>query len=155
MNNSERRTPLTEGVVTCVYCGMAYPQGTPTHGVAILTEHIKICPKHPMRDLETRLAATETALAEERAKREQAEASCAAMRKTLNDIAHATFRAEKTPESICAAICLNAFPDAGTAILARLTHMEEALEQLADEQDGYMTGELVGKIARSALEAKP
>ena len=41
-------------VVTCVYCGHAYPPGTPTSGsqVEALTAHIKVCEKHPMRELE-------------------------------------------------------------------------------------------------------
>lgn len=38
--------------VTCVYCGQAYPAGTPTHGAAVLTDHIKVCEKHPMRQAE-------------------------------------------------------------------------------------------------------
>ena len=38
---------------------------------------------------------------------------------------------------------------------AQNKRMREALEQLADEQDGYMTGELVHKIAKAALEEKP
>ncbi|MFH1759809.1 MAG: hypothetical protein ABIA63_01785 [bacterium] len=37
--------------LTCVYCGMAYPEGTPPHGTKILTDHIKVCEKHPMRKL--------------------------------------------------------------------------------------------------------
>ena len=38
-------------VITCVYCGHQYPVDTPTHGpqVAALTEHIKVCERHPMR----------------------------------------------------------------------------------------------------------
>jgi hypothetical protein len=36
-------------VVTCVYCGLAYPPGTPRAGAAILREHIAKCEKHPMR----------------------------------------------------------------------------------------------------------
>lgn len=39
-------------VLTCVYCGMEYPQDTPAHGAQILTDHIKVCEKHPMRELE-------------------------------------------------------------------------------------------------------
>lgn len=37
--------------ITCVYCGQEYPEHTPTHGadVAVLTEHIAQCEKHPMR----------------------------------------------------------------------------------------------------------
>lgn len=42
-------------VVTCVFCGQAYPQGTPTHGAQVLTEHIRVCEKHPMRKVEKRL----------------------------------------------------------------------------------------------------
>lgn len=38
--------------LTCVYCGHAYPEGTPPHGAQILTDHIKVCEKHPMRKLE-------------------------------------------------------------------------------------------------------
>ena len=38
-------------IITCVYCGQTYPENTPTHGanVKVLTEHIKVCPEHPMR----------------------------------------------------------------------------------------------------------
>ncbi len=39
-------------VLTCVYCGQEYPQGTPAAGHEILTEHIKVCEKHPMRKLQ-------------------------------------------------------------------------------------------------------
>ena len=39
-------------IVTCVYCGHRYPEGTPPHGAKILTEHIRVCKKHPMRKLE-------------------------------------------------------------------------------------------------------
>ncbi len=35
-------------VLTCVYCGHAYPPGTPAHGSPILTAHIKTCDKHPL-----------------------------------------------------------------------------------------------------------
>lgn len=38
--------------LTCVYCGHGYPEGTPPHGAKILTDHIKVCEKHPMRQLE-------------------------------------------------------------------------------------------------------
>jgi len=42
--------------LTCVYCGMAYPEGTPPHGSKVLTDHIKVCEKHPMRKLRKALA---------------------------------------------------------------------------------------------------
>lgn len=38
-------------ILTCVYCGQEYPQGTPPHGDKILTDHIKICKKHPINIL--------------------------------------------------------------------------------------------------------
>lgn len=43
-------------VLTCVYCGMAYPEGTPPHGSKVLTDHIKVCPKHPMAKLRKALS---------------------------------------------------------------------------------------------------
>jgi hypothetical protein len=42
---------VEERVLTCVYCGHEYPQGTPSSGAGVLTEHIKICEKHPMKEL--------------------------------------------------------------------------------------------------------
>lgn len=36
--------------LTCVYCGQAYPPGTPTHGAPVLTAHVVKCPKHPMKE---------------------------------------------------------------------------------------------------------
>lgn len=49
---------VNDGVssLTCVYCGMAYPEGTPPHGAKILTDHIKVCEKHPMFKLRKALA---------------------------------------------------------------------------------------------------
>ena len=38
--------------ITCVYCGYLYPEETPTSGAEVLTEHIKVCDKHPMREAE-------------------------------------------------------------------------------------------------------
>jgi len=49
-------------VLTCVYCGMKYPNDTPTWGADVLTEHIKICEKHPMRELEAKYAKVRKAL---------------------------------------------------------------------------------------------
>ena len=47
------KTKTTDSrVLTCVYCGQEYPQGTPTSGHQVLTDHIKVCEKHPMRKLQ-------------------------------------------------------------------------------------------------------
>ena len=52
----------TPNTLTCVYCGMAYPEGTPPHGARILTEHIKVCEKHPMRQAEATISKLRSAL---------------------------------------------------------------------------------------------
>lgn len=49
-------------ILTCVYCGMEYPEGTPPHGSQILTDHIKICPKHPLRKAEENIIKLRNAL---------------------------------------------------------------------------------------------
>ncbi len=46
------RPPGEGRVLTCVYCGHEYPQDTPAAGHDILTAHIRVCEKHPMRKLE-------------------------------------------------------------------------------------------------------
>lgn len=43
---------VTARVVTCVFCGHEYPDGTPTSQNDKLTEHIRACEKHPMREVE-------------------------------------------------------------------------------------------------------
>lgn len=50
-------------VVTCVYCGHQYPDGTPAAKHELLTEHIKICEKHPMREAEQKIERLRNALA--------------------------------------------------------------------------------------------
>lgn len=49
-------------VVTCVYCGHEYPEGTPTAKHELLTTHIKTCEKHPMRQAEERIERLRKAL---------------------------------------------------------------------------------------------
>jgi hypothetical protein len=49
--------------ITCVYCGMQYPAGTPASGAPVLTEHIKVCEKHPLRKAEADIAKLRNALA--------------------------------------------------------------------------------------------
>lgn len=38
--------------MTCAFCGQAYGPGTPAHGAEVLTQHIRICAKHPQRNVE-------------------------------------------------------------------------------------------------------
>jgi hypothetical protein len=49
-------------VLTCVYCGKEYPQDTPAWDNDILTEHIKVCEKHPMRKAEETIKKLRSAL---------------------------------------------------------------------------------------------
>lgn len=97
--------------------------------------------------------------AELKNKLKQAEAQCAAMRKTLTDIAHATFRGEKSPESICAAICLNNLDSARAAILAELQRYREALREISEIQMVQYEPPFIIKnpmqIAKAALEERP
>lgn len=59
-----RRLTSTERILTCVYCGEAYQPGTPDHGADVLTAHIKVCPKHPLRAAEAEIAGFKMALDE-------------------------------------------------------------------------------------------
>lgn len=55
---------MSEGrILTCVYCGHEYPQDTPASGSEVLTDHIKVCEKHPMRKLVEQNAMLRKALA--------------------------------------------------------------------------------------------
>jgi len=56
--------PCSPSVVTCVYCGHEYPDGTPTAKHDLLTAHIKVCEKHPMRKAEARIERLRKALSE-------------------------------------------------------------------------------------------
>jgi uncharacterized protein len=49
-------------ILTCVYCGHEYPQGTPAAGDQVLTDHIRICPKHPLRAAEEKIKLLRSAL---------------------------------------------------------------------------------------------
>ncbi|NUP13831.1 MAG: hypothetical protein HOW73_47965 [Polyangiaceae bacterium] len=53
-------------IVTCVYCGHAYPPGSETHGAEVLKEHIRSCEKHPMREIELALKDARDALNRDR-----------------------------------------------------------------------------------------
>lgn len=50
-------------VLTCVYCGHQYPDGTPAAKHNLLTEHIKVCEQHPLRQAELQIQKLKTALA--------------------------------------------------------------------------------------------
>jgi hypothetical protein len=49
-------------ILTCVYCGVAFPEGTPPHGSVVLTDHIKTCEKHPLRAAEEKIKKLRKAL---------------------------------------------------------------------------------------------
>jgi len=56
---------MKDRIITCVYCGQEYPAGTPASGsdVQVLTDHIKVCEKHPMRKAEEKINKLRHALA--------------------------------------------------------------------------------------------
>lgn len=47
-----RRITTAARVLTCAFCGEAYPPGTPTDNHEALTAHVRVCAKHPMREVE-------------------------------------------------------------------------------------------------------
>lgn len=44
-----------ERVLRCAFCGTEYPPGTPPTQHEALTAHVKVCVKHPMRQVEAAL----------------------------------------------------------------------------------------------------
>jgi len=49
-------------ILTCVYCGKEYPEGTPSWGDKVLTDHIKFCEAHPLRAAELKIEKLRKAL---------------------------------------------------------------------------------------------
>lgn len=56
------RAAVAARVLTCVYCGHEYPQDTPAAGDQVLTDHIRICPQHPLRKAEAAIRSLRSAL---------------------------------------------------------------------------------------------
>ena len=50
--NWVRRMTHETRVLTCAFCGEAYPPGTPESNHESLLAHVKVCAKHPMREVE-------------------------------------------------------------------------------------------------------
>ena len=59
---TEEGSEVMGNILTCVYCGMAYPEGTPPSGSQVLTDHIKECRKHPLRKAEEKIVILRAAL---------------------------------------------------------------------------------------------
>ncbi|MHC4644201.1 MAG: hypothetical protein ACYTBJ_01770 [Planctomycetota bacterium] len=57
-----RRMHNDRQVLTCAFCGQAYPPGTAASSDDALAAHIRVCPKHPMREAEARVRELESAL---------------------------------------------------------------------------------------------
>ena len=60
-----RRLTRTERVLTCAFCGAAYPPGTPASNSLQLTAHVLVCERHPMRAVERALADLRAAVQDE------------------------------------------------------------------------------------------
>jgi hypothetical protein len=56
------KATAADRTLTCVYCGHEYPQDTPAHGNYVLTDHIKVCERHPMRKAEADITLLRSAL---------------------------------------------------------------------------------------------
>ena len=52
LQRAEGHTVSHHVMVTCAFCGESYGPGTPTSGALALEDHIRACPKHPMRLVE-------------------------------------------------------------------------------------------------------
>lgn len=70
-------------VLTCVYCGQEYPQDTPAWGAQVLTDHIKVCPMHPMRQAEADIATLRKTLQQSVAERDAAQAEVRMLREEI------------------------------------------------------------------------
>lgn len=46
---------VSQRVLRCAFCDAEYTEGTPATQHERLTEHVKVCPDHPMREVEERL----------------------------------------------------------------------------------------------------
>ena len=73
-------------LLTCVYCGTAYPPGEPTHGSATLTAHIEVCEKHPLRAAKEALAERDCRIEELETSLREARAFGDERHKTLNEV---------------------------------------------------------------------
>ena len=62
MSNKTTEKDMNGRILTCVYCGYEYPQDTPAAGSQVLTDHIRVCSKHPMRKAEADIALLRSAL---------------------------------------------------------------------------------------------
>jgi len=62
-----RRITSAERVLTCAFCGDAYPPGTPENNDAALTAHVRVCLRHPMREAERERDAARAEIASLRA----------------------------------------------------------------------------------------
>lgn len=50
-----RRLTREQRCLTCAFCGAEYPPGTPAANDEALAAHVRVCPKHPMREAEAEI----------------------------------------------------------------------------------------------------
>lgn len=86
-------------IVTCIYCGKEYPDGTPTSQNRQLTQHIKVCKQHPLRMAEERIHDLGQALVEAKLDRDRAVLEAREIIKnvgaaSINNVYHARLAAE-------------------------------------------------------------
>lgn len=87
-----RRMHNESQILTCAFCGQAYPPGTPSANDAALREHVMVCEKHPLRTEAERLRAEAD---EARVDQVAAELREAALRAKGDALAEAAIRSRR------------------------------------------------------------
>jgi hypothetical protein len=117
-------------VVTCVFCGHMYPDGTPLAGAQVLIDHIKVCEKHPLRAAEKQL--------------EKAEAESEGRRVVLLE------KAEEARREWTRAEKAEGERDAAKAIIEHMEHMAARRNKLCNDYEKRLLelGEMLGARER-------
>lgn len=116
-----REMAVNGRVVTCVYCGQEYGEGTPTSQDERLTAHIEQCEKHPMTKLKERDE-------QWRKKWEAALDTMASLQqKAIEDLGKAREQGEEQGYKSGVASAIDAIHDTGHMTMSKLRSIERAL----------------------------
>ncbi len=121
-----RRLTREQRVLTCAFCGAEYPPGTPESNDAALTAHVRVCPKHPMRETEAEVSRLTDAL-------DTAETCRESLRKGLEQASEQI--AEMTAEAKVATAEIEQLRDTVHNYKALLAAAESAGREVCDERD--------------------
>ena len=138
-----RRLTREQRVLTCAFCGAEYPPGTPESNDAALTAHVRVCPKHPMRETEAEVSRLTDAL-------DTAETCRESLRKGLEQASEQI--AEMTAEAKVATAEIEQLRDTVHNYKALLAAAESAGREVCDERDAWK--EQAGANAHGCQEQK-